>query len=468
MASGAGIKRLPIEALGPGTSNYFVVGIIIAKQNPRKIQSRVGSSEERGVCSFTIRDSPYDFINVNCWGSLHFIETEMENYNIGDVVEISNARVTHRKPDQDEKFSPTVTSPCQLTVSENQNSLKLYGGDDCSAFEPLLNLTTKPPTDFYTLADIHSNGSSMRGESVNLLAVVRDIGPIRTIKTKDGRSIICRDITIMDQTSSGLPVQLWNAATAHRADSWEPRNTVLFLVDMRVEWNAFKRGMVASDGLRTIITENPDTSEAMMLRAFARTAPVKPSAILEQLASTIPDPGSIRQVMTVQQVFDRTSVNYAEAANTEDKQFTALIYCLVTHLDLDGTSRITATRCSRCQLPIDGICINLECPVGSGAEIAAPDTVFDIRMRLTDHTGSLENCRLTGTAAERVLNCTVNEFLAMKDDSRTALKWCLLMERCAARIMVLRPSSEQRRPLVSVLACSVANPVEVAAHIPIF
>ncbi|XP_049858993.1 meiosis-specific with OB domain-containing protein isoform X2 [Schistocerca gregaria] len=404
MESGAGIKRLPIEALGPGTSNYFVVGIIIAKQNPRKIQSRVGSAEERGVCSFTIRDSPYDFINVNCWGSLHFIETEMENYNIGDVVEISNARVTHRKPDQDEKFSPTVTSPCQLTVSENQNSLKLYGGDDCSAFEPLLNLTTKPPTDFYTLADIHSNGSSMRGESVNLLAVVRDIGPIRTIKTKDGRSIICRDITIMDQTSSGLPVQLWNAATAHRADSWEPRNTA----------------------------------------------------------------GSIRQVMTVQQVFDRTSVNYAEAANTEDKQFTALIYCLVTHLDLDGTSRITSTRCSRCQLPIDGICINLECPVGSGAEIAAPDTIFDIRMRLTDHTGSLENCRLTGTAAERVLNCTVNEFLAMKDDSRTALKWCLLMERCAARIMVLRPSSEQRRPLISVLACSVANPVEVAAHIPIF
>lgn len=32
-----GVKRLPIGALCPGASNVLVVGIIIAKQNPRKI-----------------------------------------------------------------------------------------------------------------------------------------------------------------------------------------------------------------------------------------------------------------------------------------------------------------------------------------------------------------------------------------------------------------------------------------------
>jgi hypothetical protein len=58
---------------------------------------------------------------------------------------------------------------------------------------------------------------------------------------------------------------------------------------MRLEWNAFRRGMVASDGPRSIVTEDPETPEAAALRTYARTAPLKASAILAQLASSIPD-----------------------------------------------------------------------------------------------------------------------------------------------------------------------------------
>lgn len=64
---------------------------------------------------------------------------------------------------------------------------------------------------------------------------------------------------------------------------------VLFLADMRLDWNAFRRGMVAAEGPRSIVTEDPETPEATALRMYARTAPTKASAILAQLVSSIPD-----------------------------------------------------------------------------------------------------------------------------------------------------------------------------------
>jgi hypothetical protein len=58
---------------------------------------------------------------------------------------------------------------------------------------------------------------------------------------------------------------------------------------MRLDWNAFHRGLVASDGPRSVVTEDPETPEAMALRMYARTAPLRANAILEKLASSIPE-----------------------------------------------------------------------------------------------------------------------------------------------------------------------------------
>lgn len=48
----------------------------------------------------------------------------------------------------------------------------------CDEFLYLLHLPTKPPGDFFTLADVYHNGTSIRGEFVNLLVAVRDVGII--------------------------------------------------------------------------------------------------------------------------------------------------------------------------------------------------------------------------------------------------------------------------------------------------
>ena len=65
--------------------------------------------------------------------------------------------------------------------------------------------------------------------------------------------------------------------------------TVLFLADVRVDWNTFHRSTATSEGPRTIVTEGPDISEAIALRSYAHTAPISANAILAKLASSIPD-----------------------------------------------------------------------------------------------------------------------------------------------------------------------------------
>jgi hypothetical protein len=62
----------------------------------------------------------------------------------------------------------------------------------------------------------------------------------------------------------------------------------------------------------------------------------------------------------------------------------------------------------------------------------------------------------------------VYEFMAMPLDMKTHLKWKLLLERCAVRILVLRSSSDRPHPLISLLSCIVADPSEAAACIPVY
>ena len=58
-------------------------------------------------------------------------------------------------------------------------------------------------------------------------------------------------------------------------------------------------------------------------------------------------------------------------------------------------------------MSVEGMCINLECPIGCGAELPRYDVTFDLRVKLSDHTGSLDNVRLSGATAEHVIGCTV-------------------------------------------------------------
>lgn len=56
-------------------------------------------------------------------------------------------------------------------------------------------------------------------------------------------------------------------------------------------------------------------------------------------------------------------------------------------------------------------CENSECPTVYENELVDPEFNFDIRVNVTDHRGTLMNCRLSGHAAEETLGCTVSFYL---------------------------------------------------------
>lgn len=111
-------------------------------------------------------------------------------------------------------------------------------------------------------------------------------------------------------------------------------------------------------------------------------------------------------------------------------------------------------------------CGNADCPSTFENVASDNDISFDIKIDLSDHTGTLLNCRLTGAAAEHVLECTVDQFIKMTFDQKRQLKWKFLLERCAVRIMVLLLN--RRTPLISIISCSRVDPLESAHRIPTY
>ena len=73
------------------------------------------------------------------------------------------------------------SSPYQLTVSETHSTVTLYNGCDLNELSSLANVPLRPPSDYYTLNDVFTNGQSLDGSHINLLAVIRNVGAIRYI-----------------------------------------------------------------------------------------------------------------------------------------------------------------------------------------------------------------------------------------------------------------------------------------------
>lgn len=64
-----GLRRVAIKDLNPDMDSVLIVCIIIGKQRPRKFLDKTKENEQyKTVWSFTVRDSPRDYLNVTYWG----------------------------------------------------------------------------------------------------------------------------------------------------------------------------------------------------------------------------------------------------------------------------------------------------------------------------------------------------------------------------------------------------------------
>ncbi|CAH1795283.1 unnamed protein product [Owenia fusiformis] len=265
--------KAAISDLSPGVGNTRIVGVILAKEEAKSFTSKKNPGTERFLLNFSIRDSPAQFINATCWGGKEHIHDLAAMFHIGDIVEVINAQIqTKRGDNMDDKFRPWTPSPYVLNISEQHSTVKLYGDWDLSEYNTLLHIPIKPHNDFYTLLDVVTNGQNLNGELINLLVAIKSIGAVKEIVTKSGRHTKRCEIKLFDDTNTTLALVLWDEENINLTVQWTPKDTVLFIADVRVNYDDFRKGMLASANSKTIFTINPDTQEAHSLYQFAQTA----------------------------------------------------------------------------------------------------------------------------------------------------------------------------------------------------
>uniref|UniRef100_A0A3B4A0K8 MEIOB-like N-terminal domain-containing protein n=1 Tax=Periophthalmus magnuspinnatus TaxID=409849 RepID=A0A3B4A0K8_9GOBI len=365
---------------------------------------RKNIGEERHTFGFTIRDSPDFFINVAAWGSEVYINGLTNSFSVGDCVTIDNPLITYKDPEKDDKYCPTTPSIFRLTVTEAHS--RVLNCADMVVIErmlPLSHLPVKDPQDFYSLGDIVANGQTLDGTVINVLAAVRSIGELKQFTTSDGRRGQRMEAKLFDDSVSSFPLVLWDREAIQLVQTLSPKETVLFIADVKISFDSFRKAMVATVNCKTIITVNPDTREASLLFSYAQE--LSETGGLDEEEKPEDVPGSITDVYTVNQLKQKSL--------EESEPFFGVTYSFISKLDVDSSvSKVIRTRCTRCkfQASEDGqSCTNEMCPGREQGFSAA--AVFDLLVDVSDHSGTLHGCIFRSPVVEKILDCTVGVIL---------------------------------------------------------
>ncbi|XP_006100949.1 meiosis-specific with OB domain-containing protein [Myotis yumanensis] len=450
-----------LSDLHPNMANLKIIGIVIGKTDVKGFPDRKNIGSERYTFSFTIRDSPTHFVNATSWGNEDYIRSLSASFRVGECVTIENPLVQRKELEREEKFSPATPSDCKLLLSEDHSTVKV-----CSSYEvdtkllSLIHLPVKESRDYYSLGDIVANGHSLDGRIINVLAAVKSVGEPKYFTTSDRRKGQRCEVKLYDEMESSFAMICWDNESILLAQSWVPRETVIFAADVRINFDKFRNCMTATVISKTIITTNPETPEANILLNFIRgnkeTNP-QDDAIDSYLEESI-NLNTIVDVYTVKQLKVKALKNEGK-----DDPFYGILYAYISTLNIDGeTTKVVRNRCSSCGYIVNeasSICTTCN---KDSSKFKSVFLSFDMLIDLTDHTGTLHSCSLTGNVAEETLGCTVNEFLAMTDEQKTALKWQFLLERSKIYLKVFLSDRARGRLRISVISCKLADPVEAS------
>ncbi|XP_064638247.1 meiosis-specific with OB domain-containing protein-like isoform X2 [Lineus longissimus] len=431
-------KIQPITSLSAGLANVVICGVVLAKEEPKNIMSKKNPGSERYLLNFTIRDSPYDFINATCWGSKEYIQILAGLFHIGDIVEIANPQVQSKPNDgRDEKFRAITPGPFSLNISENHSTVKLYEGSDVEDFNKLHNIPVKASDDFYTLGDILANGQNISGETISILAGVRKVGALRDVLCKNGRTVKKCEVFLFDETCTSFLMTLWNEELANAAQGWIPKEH--------------------------------NTKEAYSLYQYAQTVDFSTD---NYSFGTEDQAFDMNKVKTVYSVEKLKSLCRDGVENKEVEY--GIVFAYLSSLNLDTESFwCIAARCNHCKKRMDlktKICSNLTCPnggFGDGLGDGPQDfkLEFNILVSISDHTGTLAACHLDTPYAEKSLGCSVDEYMRLSEEKKTDLKWKLLLEKCKIYVKVFLPSMMRAKAMVRVMSLAIADPMEAARNI---
>nr|XP_021500466.1 meiosis-specific with OB domain-containing protein isoform X1 [Meriones unguiculatus] len=452
-----------LSDLHPNMANLKIIGIVIGKTDVKGFPDRKNIGSERYTFSFTIRDSPNHFVNVSAWGSEDYIRSLSESFKIGECVIIENPLIQRKETEREEKFSPATPSNCKLLLSENHSMVKV-----CSPYEvdtklfSLIHLPVKESRDYYSLADIVANGHSLDGRIINVLAAVRSVGEPKYFTTSDRRKGQRCEVKLFDETEPSFTMTCWDNESIILAQSWMPQETVIFASDVRINFNKFQNCMAATVISKTIITTNPDTPEANILLNYIREN--KETNVADEIDSYFKESinlNTIVDVYTVEQL-------KIKALRNEGKvdPFYGILYAYISMLNIDDeTTKVVRNRCSSCGYTVNEASSTCKVCNKDSSQFKSFSLSFDVLVDLTDHTGTLHSCGLTGSVAEETLGCTANEFLAMTSEQKTKLKWQFLLERSKIYLKLILSHRARGGLKVSILSCKLADPIEASRNL---
>ncbi|XP_029432605.1 meiosis-specific with OB domain-containing protein isoform X2 [Rhinatrema bivittatum] len=413
--------------LHPNLSRPSVFGVVIGKTDVRGFPDRKNIGSERYTFSFTIRDSPAYFINAFAWGREEYIKSLSESFRVGDCVVIENPLVQTKDTEREEKFNPITPSYYKLLISENHSVVRIRSSNEMdTSLRSLLHVPTKDSQDYYSLGDIVENGQSLDGKVINVLAAVRSVGEPKCFTTSDRRKGQRCEVKLFDETVSSFAMICWDNESIQLAQSWVPRET--------------------------------DTQEANILSScvseYAETALDEEN---DKQSKDSVNLQSIGDVYTVQQL-------KVKASQFEDKTSPVygIVYAYLSMLNVDvDVGKIVRNRCSRCHYLINesNTCTYSFCNDMS-SDAKSVTTSFELQVDLTDHTGTLQSCNLSSNVAEETLGCTVDKFLTLTEEQKTALKWSLLLERSKIYLKMFLSPSGRNGLRVNLLSCKIADPAE--------
>uniref|UniRef100_A0A8C9SDE7 Meiosis specific with OB-fold n=1 Tax=Scleropages formosus TaxID=113540 RepID=A0A8C9SDE7_SCLFO len=413
----------------------------------KSFPDRKNIGSERYTFSFTVKDSPDYFINASFWGTGDYIHTMSSLFRIGDCVMIENPLIVTKDPEK-ERFCPATSSLYRLLLTENHSAVKVFPDREADPrLISIFHLPVKDNRDFFSLGDIVANGQSLDGNVLNILAVLQSVGETKYFTTSDGRKGQRCEVKLFDETVMSF------CLICH---GYHERQVMLFIADTRVTFDSFRKSMVATVTSKTIITVNPDSKEAELLFRYAKE--FSETGALDDQEQF----GDHVSLDSISDVFTVTQLKLSIQGNDKQDCIYGVTYAFITILNLDASvSKVIRSRCAKCWFQVTDEmqrCSNPACPGNPNLEIT---TGFDLLVDITDHTGTLKSCSLSGTAAEKTLGCTAEEFLQLTEPEKTALKWKFLLERCKICLKVMSSPKSRNGIRGNILSCTLAEPLEV-------
>lgn len=422
-----------LGSIQPGSKDINVKCILIGKIFPRLIKNK-----DRMVLNITVRDL-HDFVNVVIWGGKNYIDSIYNQFHIGNGIELISANAEN-KTDND-VFRPSTPCSYFLVLTEGKSLIKSMDIWSMVNFNRIVSIpVVQNPLDYYYIQDIISSGELYVGESINILAAVKNIGIISEFQSKkNGKLYKKLDVKLFDITSEEIQFIIWDEALIEYALTWVPKQTVLFVVDAKIIFNKFRNLPAISTTGKTLITINPMTKEGFELHKYTETVTFKNQ-----------NDNAFFDIMLAQ---DKLKSSEIKQKMKYGKDFICIFVGFLTFFDIDGENRSVVTNIKRIKSDVTSSAMLASTNIEGKSE-----NYFSINMDLTDNEGTIECCWLSNKVAEIMLGCTADEYLRCSNNYKTERKWHYLFEKCKFIIKVMHVIKDSKlRCVIKVLSCARAT-----------